>query len=546
MFENTKRKPSEQMKKSTSSDLRNCPKSASSTLQSRIRLGERGRNGLKGSFRPGRGAGLQAGPGLFGQFLKRLVDSRALHAFVLMAVLLLAAYTAFFRLGFEDWHTDEPIYSKAGLAYIQEGDFSINQEHPFLAKYVLGVAQVVSGSSETEAVRMPAATASLLTGLVLFAFGRRVAGYWAGVLALALWTISPLTLTFGRDATIEIFLIFFSTLALYLGWRWAESGSWWFAGFGGAAVGLATASKLVGILFLPAILLVGLLKIGLGRRLVFGGTLVSLAALATVLITYAPAWSEAPSAIRYMFEFQSQHNDRGARQKINGVVYKFPPWWAHLWWQWEFYGTLASLSLGVAVVVTLLRRRALELYLLLAALVPFLVLSFYVQVKLHPYFGAWQPPLILLLAVVAGKLAQQGITRGIFAVLLLAPFVYLGTQTVQAVKQIQPSTNVAIAQHLKDTGHDQGTILDQGGTLREHLPEARVLEKPEDAQGEEVEAVILNSDSYRPRHEAIRNYLEADRDEFELSYTTSKKIRGRFGFKFTEDNFEVYTRKPDG
>src|SRR5215217_1590856 len=76
MFENTKRKPSEQMKKSTSSDLRNCPKSASSTLQSRIRLGERGRNGLKGSFRPGRGAGLQAGPGLFGQFLRNCPKSR--------------------------------------------------------------------------------------------------------------------------------------------------------------------------------------------------------------------------------------------------------------------------------------------------------------------------------------------------------------------------------------------------------------------------------------------------------------------------------------
>src|SRR5215212_4399831 len=317
MFENTKRKPSEQMKKSTSSDLRNCPKSASSTLQSRIRLGERGRNGLKGSFRPGRGAGLQAGPGLFGQFLKRLVDSRALHAFVLMAVLLLAAYTAFFRLGFEDWHTDEPIYSKAGLAYVQEGDFSINQEHPFLAKYVLGVAQVVFGSSEAGVVRIPAATASLLTGLVLFAFGRRAAGYWVGVLALALWTISPLTLTFGRDATIEIFLIFFSTLALYLGWRRGEGGSWWFAGICGVAVGLATASKLVGILFLPAILVVGLLKIGLCRRLVFGGMVVGLAALATVLITYAPAWSEAPSAIQYRFEKQSRHNASGHWVDIN-------------------------------------------------------------------------------------------------------------------------------------------------------------------------------------------------------------------------------------
>jgi hypothetical protein len=82
--------------------------------------------------------------------------------------------------------------------------------------------------------------------------------------------------------------------------------------------------------------------------------------------------------------------------------------------------------------------------------------------------------------------------------------------------------------------------------LREHLPEARVLDKPEDAQGEEIEAVILNSDSRRPRHEATRNYLAADREEFELSYTISKETRGRFEFKFSEDDIEVYTRKPDG
>jgi 4-amino-4-deoxy-L-arabinose transferase-like glycosyltransferase len=134
--------------------------------------------------------------------LKGLLDYRALRAVVLVAVLLLAVYTAFFRLGLEDWHADEPTYRIAGLAYVQEGDFSINQEHPFLAKYILGATQVVFGSSEAGVVRIPAATASLLTGLVLFAFGRRAAGYWVGVLALALWTISPLTMTFGRVATL--------------------------------------------------------------------------------------------------------------------------------------------------------------------------------------------------------------------------------------------------------------------------------------------------------------------------------------------------------
>jgi 4-amino-4-deoxy-L-arabinose transferase-like glycosyltransferase len=473
--------------------------------------------------------------------LKRLANSRILRTAVLVAILLLAAYTAFFRLGFEDWRTDEPYYRKAGLEYVQDGNFSINQEHPFLAKYILGITQVVSGSSEAGVVRIPAATATLLTGLVLFAFARRVAGYWVGVLALALWTISPLTLAFGRDATLEVFLIFFSTLALYLGWRWAEGGSWWFAGLCGVALGLATASKLTGILFLPAILLVGLMKIGLSRRLFFQSILLGLAAVATVLATYAPAWSEAPSAIQYMFEKQSRHNARGHWVEINDVSYKFPPWWAYLWWQWELYGTLASLSLGVAVLIALLRRRALELYLLAAALVPFVVLSFYVQVRLSLSFGAWQPPLILLLAVVSTKLAQQGVAtggravaRGILAVLLLAPFVYLGAEALQSVSKTQTGPNAAVAQYLKDTGHDRGTMLVHSGRIREYLPEeAQVLDKVEDAQeGEEIEVVIINRDSYRPRQAAITDYLETNRDQFEHGYT-----RG---------DLEVYTRKPEG
>jgi len=487
--------------------------------------------------------------------LKGLVDHRALRAAVLLAVLLLAAYTAFFGLGLEDWHTDEPAYRIAGLKFIQDGNPGLTQraaEHPFLAKYILGVTQVVLGSSEAEVVRIPAATATLLTGLILFVFARRVAGYWSGVLALALWTISPLTLAFGRVATLDVFLIFFSTLALYLGWRWAEGGSWWFAGFCGVAVGLATASKVVGILFLPAILLVGVLKIDLSRRLIFQGLLVSLAVAATALATYAPLGSEAPSAIQRMLEIQNQHNAKGHRVEINSVFYRFPPWWTHLWWQWEFYGTLASLSLGVAIVVAFLQRRAFELYLLAAALIPFLFLSFYVQVRLSHYFGAWQPPLILLLAIVSGKLARQGSKRGqkiiggVLAVLLLAPFFYLGVQTLQTVSQIRPGPSSVIAEHLEDTGHDRGSVLVQSRMIKEYLPEARVFDNPEDAQGEEIEAVVVDNNSYRSRNEkATTNYLATNRDKFELSYTASKN-RGRFSLDLSEGDVEVYIRKSDG
>lgn len=453
---------------------------------------------------------------------------------MLLSVLLLAAYTTFFRLDARDWTWDEVIYRDAGLEYVQAGDFSNNQEHPFLVKYILGATQVVFGSSEAAVVRIPAATANLLTGLILFAFARQVVGYWAGVLALALWTVSPLTLTFGRYAMLEVFLMFFSTLAVYLGWRWSETRSRWLATFAGVAVGLATASKIVGILFLPAILLVGLLKMGFSRRLMLQSMLVGLAAATTVFATYAPAGSAASSAVQYMFEFQSQHNAVGHLVTVDGVPYQFPPWWTLLWWQWETYGTLASLSIGAAFIGTVLRHRPLDLYLLAAGLVPFLFLSFYSQVKLFHYFSAWQPLLILMLALISGKLlAQQRIIKGIFAVLLLAPFVYLGVQTVQDVSQVQPGPYTAAAEYLKDTGFDKGSILvwGAGPVVQATLPEAKV--NPRLALEEQIEVLFIETDfsSYVPNRQ-IERFLARNEDRFENTYSN--------------DGVAIYTRKPDG
>jgi len=99
---------------------------------------------------------------------------------------------------------------------MQDHDFSENQQHPFLVKYILGITQVVFGSSEPWVVRFPAAVACLLTGLILFTFARRVAGFWTGILALTLWAISPVISNHGRLALLESFLALFSTLALYL------------------------------------------------------------------------------------------------------------------------------------------------------------------------------------------------------------------------------------------------------------------------------------------------------------------------------------------
>ena len=465
---------------------------------------------------------------------------------VFLAVLLLGAYVAFFRLGVNDWHPDELVYRDAGLEYVREGDFSRNHEHPFLVKYILGTAQLVLGSSGAEAVRIPAATTALLTGLVLFAFASRVAGYWTGVLALALWIISPLTLVFGRLAILDVFLAFFSTLALYLGWRWAETGSWGFAAFAGVAIGFATASKLIGILFLPAILFAGLLKIGLSRFLILQSTLIGLVAAATALATYAPLWGRTFGVIQEMLALQSSHNAGGHWVEVNGIPYAFPPWWTHLWWQWDFYGTLATLSLGVAVVSTLWQRRSPELYLLAAFLVPFLFLSFCVRVKIYHYIYDWQPPLILLLSLTAGKLARRGGLGIIFAILLLVPFGYLGVQTVKAASHVESGTYSAVAAYLEDTRQDRARMLVWGhiGVARAYLPEARITTS-EGNQPKAIKVVIIDSSvSRRSPDPLVEGYLEANRNMFKLAYTAVDP-EDRVELDNFEGAIKVYTRKYD-
>jgi len=463
---------------------------------------------------------------------------------VFLAILLLGAYVAFFRLGVNDWHPDELVYRDAGLEYVRDNDFSANQEHPFLVKYILGITQVVLGSSEAGAVRIPAAATALLTGLILFAFARRVAGYWTGVLALALWVVSPLTLSIGRLAILEVFLGFFSTLALYLGWRWAETSSWGFAVLTGVGIGLATSSKLVGILFLPAILFVGLLKIGISRLLILQSTLIGLAAAATALATYAPLWTGTFRAIQNMLALQRSHNAGGHWVEVNGIPYAFPPWWTFLWWQWEFYGTLAALSLGVAVVGAFWQRRPPELYLLAATLVPFLFLSFCVRVKVYHYIYDWQPPLILLLALTAGKLARRGAAGIIFALLLLAPFGYLGVESVKAASHVESGTYAAVAEYLEDTGQDRGRLLVWGhtGVAQAYLPEATIT-RPKGNQRKRIEVVIVDSSvSRRAPDPLVENYLETNRNRFKLAYMAVDRD-DRVELSNFEGDVKVYTRK---
>jgi hypothetical protein len=135
------------------------------------------------------------------------------------------------------------------------------------------------------------------------------------------------------------------------------------------------------------------------------------------------------------------------------------------------------------------------------------------------------------------------------AVLLLAPLAHLGFQTLQAVSHVRPGPYSVVTKHLEDAGHDRDPILITGGFYEEYLPKAQILYKPEDAQREEIEAVITYSDPYnRSFNQAATNYLASNGDNFEVgyTYTISKDDGPRARLDDREGGkIEVYTRKPN-
>ena len=237
-----------------------------------------------------------------------------------------------------------------------------NFQHPPLAKWLYGIAQLTVGHASVPADRVVAAMATLLTGVVLVIWIARLAGRWTGLLAGALAVLLPeavqgTTLRFGRYAFLDPVAELFVAVYLLLLWEWFASErrrAWLFAAASGVAIGCAVASKENG--FLAAVVPVLLCVLAswreprlLVQRLGQMGLAV-VASLGTFALTYAP-FSSPFQRIRYLIQFQAHNSRHGHVIGFAGRVSGHPPWWANLWF--------AGHGMGAAVTVFLLASAAL-------------------------------------------------------------------------------------------------------------------------------------------------------------------------------------------
>ena len=176
----------------------------------------------------------------------------------LAAILLLALLLRLAPWGQNRFLEDEALYSYWGLQIATGADPMLDEEpvdKPPLHPYTLALSFLLSGSSPVRESpgRLPSLLASMASIFLVFALALQLHGSGpTGLLAALLLALSPFDILFASTAFTDPLMV-----ALALGAIVAAAGDR--LGLAGLLAGLAAATKQQGLLFLPLVVVAGLL-----------------------------------------------------------------------------------------------------------------------------------------------------------------------------------------------------------------------------------------------------------------------------------------------
>jgi hypothetical protein len=178
---------------------------------------------------------------------------------------------------------DETTHIAAGLSYVETGEIRANPQHPPLLKTIAGLSlrlagvplpdipetrQMIGGAGGENAVgrtvisrngpdrvmfwaRLPLILLSAMLGLLIYLWGRKLAGNIAALAALFLYTLDPTILAHSYLVTMDVGLAFFTVLSLLALWEYLEHPSTTRLVLCGLAMGALLAAKFSAVFLLP-------------------------------------------------------------------------------------------------------------------------------------------------------------------------------------------------------------------------------------------------------------------------------------------------------
>ncbi len=206
-----------------------------------------------------------------------LFPKRFATIFAVGALLVLHYAVAASSLLKENPTVDEVVHMPAGITYWQKGTFRLYHHNPPLAKLVAALPVVWANPETDELYKMPSWKSpdpsqttfsqtfaylnraryfelfrlarlmmplfSVVGGLAVFAWARRLYGTWGGLLSLTLWVFCPNILAHTRLVTSDVGGTALGVAATYFFWRYLHQPSWRWAMAAGLMLGLAQLTK---------------------------------------------------------------------------------------------------------------------------------------------------------------------------------------------------------------------------------------------------------------------------------------------------------------
>ncbi|MFA6492651.1 MAG: glycosyltransferase family 39 protein [Patescibacteria group bacterium] len=218
---------------------------------------------------------------------------------VLVAIFTIAFLLMIFSCFKDSQTTDEAIHLFAGYTYLTKGDFRLDTEHPPLLKEISALpllafknleiplgslwneagnfyydswyeARVLSenffyslGNDPTKLLfwgRLPFVMLTLLLGFAGFLWAKKLYGMKSGIFAAFLILFFPNILAHGRLINTDLGLTFFMFLTVYLWGNFLKKPNFLNLFFSGLSLGLILSSKFTGLIVLPILFLLFLIR----------------------------------------------------------------------------------------------------------------------------------------------------------------------------------------------------------------------------------------------------------------------------------------------
>ena len=388
------------------------------------------------------------------------------------------------RLDVPTPHYDEPLYVAVGRRYL-DGDLNHTLEHPPVATYAFGVAQLLFGDGIPSA-RLASLTAGVVTTFLVWLLVSHVAGRNVAAFASLAWALLPQSLSAGEVGTIierpetvaflEPITTMFMVAAVWAGVRAISDKRWRWALAVGVLVGLATATKLTGSLVGPPIVL-ALWFARPSRLSLYQGVVAAGTSLVTWAATYAPYGRAANEAWAELWNATTAHMDAGHRQYVAGAVYDNPPWWTPFWHHLDADGLLLSAVLVGLVLLSVPRWRQPEVALVAGTAAVVLGALCLSSIQLRHYRLVVLPLLFVLAAVGAQVLWSRRDRVGRAAALVV--FGVVGLFAADAAVDrvfLQPAGYAAVGEVLEAEGFGDRVVYVFGSPhLQRYYLEGRVV-----------------------------------------------------------------------